>query len=425
MVGKLRLHPSGNSDHTPRTFKLKASNTGAFTGEEVTLLEVTDITVNAGWNGANWLEWSFTNVNTYTYYRITGPFAGVSSVFLLEVEILEALYTLDASATYYIYVDPPATGTELAADNLILSADASTFDSAKGGWYHPTITDQRAIGWFTTDGIGEVPEVFYLPGQSAPDGGGSGAAIADPSAENDVLMGAPILLKSLLHFNGDDQSTVFTDESGKVWTANGNVKLVSAKKRWGSACAYFDGSGDYIETPVHADFELGADDFHVALSLWPEISGNMRVCGQDNGDSGVSTLRIMIYGGALYMQISKPGFYAGGNSVATIPTNQWTDAVLSRSGNTLNLYINDVVDSTFDCAGFVVPNSSLPFRVGMTADGGPAFRGWIDEFAVFKGSYTPPAREFSGAKSWERKSLAQAKELLAGGGDFLVMQVFS
>lgn len=37
----------------------------------------------------------------------------------------------------------------------------------------------------------------------------------------------------LLHMNGTDASTTFTDESGKTWTAGGNAQIDTAQSKFG------------------------------------------------------------------------------------------------------------------------------------------------------------------------------------------------
>lgn len=159
-VNKLRMYSSGNADCNPAKFTLKVSNTGAFSGEEVTLLSVTSV---PGWSVNEWKEWTFANTTSYTYYRVTVTEAQVptTAVRLMEMEMQEGITTLSASTPYYIYVDP-GSGTELAVGNFILSPDEPSFDSAKGGYYHPINTDQRTIAYFTTDGSGYVPTLIYM-----------------------------------------------------------------------------------------------------------------------------------------------------------------------------------------------------------------------------------------------------------------------
>lgn len=68
---------------------------------------------------------------------------------------------------------------------------------------------------------------------------------------------------SLLHFDGANGSTAFTDQRGKVWTRAGNAQISTAQSRFGGASGLFDGLGDRISTPSHADFNFAAGEFTV------------------------------------------------------------------------------------------------------------------------------------------------------------------
>ena len=72
--------------------------------------------------------------------------------------------------------------------------------------------------------------------------------------------------KALLHFNGSDTSTTFTDESGKTWTGAVTAQLDTAQKKFGTASLLLDGDSDYISTPDHADFDVGSGDF--TIDFW-------------------------------------------------------------------------------------------------------------------------------------------------------------
>ena len=43
---------------------------------------------------------------------------------------------------------------------------------------------------------------------------------------------------ALLHMNGDNNSTTFTDESGKTWTSHNGAKISTAEYVFGGASGY-------------------------------------------------------------------------------------------------------------------------------------------------------------------------------------------
>lgn len=66
-------------------------------------------------------------------------------------QLTKQVTSLSASTWYSVYIDPPASGTTLVSADIEYSTTAPTFDQTKGGYYHPTTTDWRCIGFFCSD----------------------------------------------------------------------------------------------------------------------------------------------------------------------------------------------------------------------------------------------------------------------------------
>ena len=71
----------------------------------------------------------------------------------------------------------------------------------------------------------------------------------------------------LLPMTGSNGSTTFSDDSPspKTATANGNAQISTALEAGGNG--YFDGTGDYLSIPDHADFAFGSADFTVEFFI--------------------------------------------------------------------------------------------------------------------------------------------------------------
>ena len=70
----------------------------------------------------------------------------------------------------------------------------------------------------------------------------------------------------MLHGNGTDGSTTFTDSSlttPHTPVAVGNAQIDTAQSKFGGASIYFDGSGDALTIPNDGDFTFGSDDLTV------------------------------------------------------------------------------------------------------------------------------------------------------------------
>jgi hypothetical protein len=119
--------------------------------------------------------------------------------------------------------------------------------------------------------------------------------------------------KALLHFDGTDASTTFLDETGKIWTAAGNAQIDTAQSVFGGASGLFDGTGDIISTPDHANWQLdgGSNSNTWTIDFWVRF----------NGDPGTGVM------GFLQQR-------AGGNDFWAIRLSANTFAFLVRSGGT-------------------------------------------------------------------------------------------
>lgn len=70
--------------------------------------------------------------------------------------------------------------------------------------------------------------------------------------------------KILLHLNGEQGSTTFTDESSKAWTKVGNAMITTGQYKLGGASGQFvEATNDWIHTPDHADFYIGTGDYTI------------------------------------------------------------------------------------------------------------------------------------------------------------------
>ena len=69
----------------------------------------------------------------------------------------------------------------------------------------------------------------------------------------------------LLHCDGTDGATTFTDSSdtSHTVTANGNAQIDTDQSKFGGASGLFDGTGDYLSIPDSADWDFGTGDWTI------------------------------------------------------------------------------------------------------------------------------------------------------------------
>ena len=208
---------------------------------------------------------------------------------------------------------------------------------------------------------------------------------------------------SLLHFNGADASTTFTDESGKAWTANGNAQIDTAQSVFGGASGLFDGTGDYITTPDSADFDVAGGNFTVDLWVrFNSLAATATVFSHRTDGNNVHRLTVSTAGKLQYEVYS-----AGVAIVSVLGTNgdvttaTWYHIALVRNGTSWVIYKNGVSAATATDADSV-PNYTGTFQIG-AENGATTLNGWMDEFRFSKGiarwttGFTPPSIEYSGS----------------------------
>jgi hypothetical protein len=210
--------------------------------------------------------------------------------------------------------------------------------------------------------------------------------------------------KALLHFDGADTSTTFTDVTGRVWTANGNAQLDTAQKKIGTASALFDGTGDWIQTADSEDFNVGSGDFTLEYFVRRNTNGTTQyICGQYDGATDMNLFMQFIPTNTIKinMRTTVPSTKQLDSTTAITDTN-WHHIVVERYGNTMSLYIDGVSEDSEDVTGLTFMNATTVFSIGRAGTvASNYFNGWIDEFRITKGSakymanFTPPTSELT------------------------------
>ena len=217
--------------------------------------------------------------------------------------------------------------------------------------------------------------------------------------------------KLLLHCNGADSSTSFPDssDSNHSVTANGNAQVDTAQSKFGGASGLFDGTGDYLSVPDHADWTFGSGDFTIDFWLRRNANGATYLLGQSHTDYSAGS-RAWEMNLDASDKLQSVVWVSGANpenqgttlSNAITADNTWHHLAMVRYGNTLTQYIDGIADGTKDITGMSVQDSAYPLYI-CSLSGLSPINGWIDEFRVSKGiarwtaNFTPPTNAYSRA----------------------------
>lgn len=202
--------------------------------------------------------------------------------------------------------------------------------------------------------------------------------------------------KLLLHMDGINNGTVFTDETGKVVTRIGNTCTTINQKKFGDTSAFFDGNGDGLDIPTSADFMFGTGDFTVDFWLYRTANANqLLLSSTDNGG-----LFICIRNTG-YISIGRTNVADDASVASGIALNTWAHVAIARYGTALRIFVDGVQKgATFTNSQSY--NITSLVRIGYYGTWAWYFAGYLDEFRVSKGiarwvaNFTPPITAYVG-----------------------------
>lgn len=202
---------------------------------------------------------------------------------------------------------------------------------------------------------------------------------------------------ALLHMNGTDGSTTFTDERGHVFTAVGDAQIDTAQSKFGGASGLFDGTGDYVTSDASADFGMGAGDY--TIEGWVRqgaVTGDRALCDSRIGGEGVALYGANVSAGRKLVLANNSAIIA--TSTGTIPVDTWTHVAIARASGTVKGFIGGAQE--FSVSDSRVLAASPQIRFGANNSAGQLYVGHLDEWRITVGvarytaTFTPPAAPF-------------------------------
>jgi len=234
----------------------------------------------------------------------------------------------------------------------------------------------------------------------------------------------------LLHCNGTDESTTFTDDGGgancpHTVTAVGTAQIDTAQKVFGTGSGLFDGNSDYLTLVDSDDWYFGSGDFtvdsRVNMSALPGLDSSFYIVGQTDTATDQRSWQIYVYttsGGGHGWAFARSSNGEGGTTTTstfadnTITTDTWYHIAVVRSGNDLEFFRGGTqIGSTVDLTDFTFHNSTVTLVIGSAYGGGAYFNGWIDELRISKGiarwtsDFTPYPKEYDTTSDYSGQAI--------------------
>lgn len=197
--------------------------------------------------------------------------------------------------------------------------------------------------------------------------------------------------KLLLHCNGSDGSTTFTDESDSnhTVTAVATAQIDTAVKKFGSGSLWLDGNSDYLSIPDSTDWDIFAstsDDWTIDFWVKLNLVGSFDCFFSQASDTSnrFSIEHRIGYGIYIYGVIGGTPFLSG---VATgeIADSNWHHIAVVKKANEIGIYKdgNQIRYETFS----ITATFSSDINIGRHAALGRYVDGQMDEFRIQKSNY--------------------------------------
>lgn len=199
--------------------------------------------------------------------------------------------------------------------------------------------------------------------------------------------------KLLLHTDGVNNSTTFTDSSAAAhtMTRGGSAHIDTGQSKFGGASARFSGS-DWVQSADHADWELGSANF--TIDLWFRMNTLPSVLGSPSTLlahlTDVDNLyRLFINtDNSINFQVvdaaaQTVGLSTGGTALSAAT---WYHVAIVRNGSNWILFRDGISRTTATFAGAVTDYTDV-LTLG-TEDGSGLtwpLDGWLDEVRISKG----------------------------------------
>jgi hypothetical protein len=239
-----------------------------------------------------------------------------------------------------------------------LSNNWSTVNYAKG------YIDEARV----TKGVARYTSAFTAPTSAFPNNGPASTVV-------------------MLHMNGSDGSTTFTDSSdvGRTFTAAGNAQIDTAQYKFGGASGLFDGTGDYITAPNSADFNFGVGDFTIEAWVRLNAVGQFHTITNQMTASNRGWMFDVTSGNKLRLYGYITSWQELGISTTSLTTGQWYHCAATREGTSFKVFLDGVLEDTTVISGAILDENSALFTVGHGAVPVRYHNGWIDDLRITKG----------------------------------------
>lgn len=212
----------------------------------------------------------------------------------------------------------------------------------------------------------------------------------------------------LMHMEGANNSTVFTDAKGNAITVHGAAKISTAQKKFGSSSAFFNSAGSGSGLKFSSRLMDFADRDHtIEFNVYPTVLAT----GRSLISASWAYQLYLNTNGSLSLYVSSSGssgiYFVNNLSTAAnvIATDTMYHVAVSRCGTVWRIFVNgiNVAETTASgTVGLSTASASIGsfFDASTYVNGGAFFDGYIDEVRItldharYTTNFVPPTSAF-------------------------------
>lgn len=190
---------------------------------------------------------------------------------------------------------------------------------------------------------------------------------------------------------------------GKTVTANGDASINTTTKKFGAGSCYLDGTGDYLTTLDHADFDVSDGTWTIDGQIYITDLSAFRALYSHRTDND----------NRLAISVSPPGYVRlslvnGGvettfdTAAGVITANTWYHIEVEENGDNYYIFVDGVNKHSSSNIARPLNYTGLVYVGCRNLSGGndTHFMGYIDELRVSRiarhtANFTPPSSEYS------------------------------
>jgi hypothetical protein len=197
----------------------------------------------------------------------------------------------------------------------------------------------------------------------------------------------------LLHFEGANGSTTFTDEAGLAWTRHNTATISTTQFKFGSSSLLSSLGG--IQTVGGASTTIGTGDATLEFFIYPNsFPGGSILIADLRDTTHANEAAIYTASGTLKL------FAAGADRItgSTFTTGAWHHIAWCRASGVSRLFL----DGTQVGSNYTDSNNYANTHIALLAqyDGNGSSNAYMDEFrlrlsAEYTSNFTPPTSPFS------------------------------